>query len=152
MNANTSINDLLSTPLGPEWTVDRLAEQVLGAIVAQDSEQAQELVLDSSAITDRQSRRLLRPLIACLATKSAAESGTPANLYGGRLTFKRLGPKGYVWIIGQFENGSGRVCVTLRGSSSPSRTSQPPESGKKEGVNGGWGSRATETLMDENLP
>jgi hypothetical protein len=116
---NNPITDVLGAPLGPDWTVEGLAEQVLAAVAAQRSEEAQEFVLDVGATTDRQSRRLLRPLLACLATKSAAEAGTPANLYGGHFSFKRSGPKGPVWILGQFENGPGSVRVTLRRSTSP---------------------------------
>ena len=119
VTANNPITDLLGAPLGPDWTVEGLAEQVLGAIAAQRSEEAEEFVLDADATTDRQSRRLLRPLLACLATKSAAEAGTPADLYGGHFSFKRPGPKGPVWILGQFENRPGSVRVTLRRSSSP---------------------------------
>ena len=79
----------------------------------------QEFVIHADATTDRQSRRLLRPLLACLATKSAAEAGSPPNLYGGHLSFKRPGPKGPVWILGEFENRPGSVRVTLRRSTSP---------------------------------
>ena len=124
VTANNPITDLLGAPLGPDWTVEGLAEQVLGAIAAQRSEGGQEFVLDADATTDRQSRRLLRPLLACLATKSAAEAGTPANLYGGHFSFKRPGPKGPVWILGQFENRPGSVRVTLRRSNSPSESSE----------------------------
>jgi hypothetical protein len=99
--------------------VEKLAEQLLDAIAAQCSEEAQEFVVDADAALDRQSRRLLRPLLACLATKSAAEAGTTVDLYGGHFSFKRLGPKGPVWILGQFENRSGNVRVTLRRSNSP---------------------------------
>jgi hypothetical protein len=119
VTANNPITDLLGAPLGPDWTVEGLVEQVLGAIATQRSEEGEEFVLDADATTDRQTRRLLRPLLACLATKSAAEAGTPANLYGGAFCFKRPGPKGPVWILGQFENRPGRVRVTLRRSSSP---------------------------------
>src|SRR5438552_3219789 len=107
VTANNAIADLLGAPLGPDWTVEGLAEQVLGAIAAQRSEGAQEFVLDADATTDRQSRRLLRPLLACLATKSAAEAGTAADLYGGHFSSKRPGPNGPVWILGQFENRPG---------------------------------------------
>jgi hypothetical protein len=119
VTANNPSIDLLGAPLGPDWTVEGLVEQVLGAIAAQRSDEGQEFVLDADAITDRQARRLLRPLLACLATKSAAEAGTPANLYGGYFSFKRLGPRGPVWILGQFENRPGSVRVTLQRSSSP---------------------------------
>ncbi len=119
VTTNNPITDLLGAPLGPDWTVEALAEQVLDAIAAQRSEEAQEFVLDADATTDRQSRRLLRPLLACLATKSAAEAGTPAELYGGHFSFKRPGPKGPVWIFGQFENRPGSVRVTFRRCSSP---------------------------------
>jgi hypothetical protein len=119
VTANNPITDLLGVPLGPDWTVEGLAEQLLGAIAAQRSEEAREFVLDADATTDRQSHRLLRPLLACLATKSAAEAGTPANLYGGHISFKRPGPNGPVWILGQFENRPGSVRVSLRRSSSP---------------------------------
>src|ERR1700682_413111 len=98
VTADNLISDLLATPLGPDWTVEGLAEQVLDTIAAQRSEETQEFILDADATTDRQSRRVLRPLLACLATKSEAEAGTPVNLYGGRLLFKRPGPTGPVWI------------------------------------------------------
>lgn len=117
VTANNPITDLLAASLGPDWSVEGLAEQVIDAIAAQRSEEAQEFIFDADATTDRQSRRLLRPLLACLATKSAAEAGTPANLYGGYFSFKRPGPKGPVWIVGQFENRPGSVRVTLRRSS-----------------------------------
>jgi hypothetical protein len=116
------INDVLSAPIGPEWTVEGLAEQLLNVIAAHRSEESPEFVLDADSATDRQCRRLLRPLLACLANKSAAEAGTPVDLYGGHVSFKRLGPIGPVWIVGQFENRPGNVRVRLR------RYSTPPES------------------------
>lgn len=119
------ISDLLSAPLTPDWTVDRLAEEVLCAIAARGSEEAQEFVLDAEAITDRQSRRILRPLLACLANKSAAEVGTSPDLYRGRLSFQRLSHEGPVWILGQFENSPGTVRLALRRSSSPPQNSEP---------------------------
>jgi hypothetical protein len=125
MTAGNPLTELLAAPLSPDWTVEGLAEQVLGAIAAQRSEEAQELVLDADATTDRQARRVLRPLLACLAAKSAAEAGTPANLYGGCLSFKRPGPEGPVWILAQFENKPGRVRVAFRQSSSPPPDSEP---------------------------
>jgi hypothetical protein len=131
VTTNNPITDLLAAPLGPDWTVEGLSEQVLSAIAAHRIEEVQVLVLDAEATTDRQSRRLLRPLLACLATKSAAEAGTPANLYGGCLLFERPGPDGPVWIVGQFENRPGAVRAALRRLSAPpqdseSRTAQPP--------------------------
>src|SRR5262249_6062655 len=96
-----------------------LAEQIPGAIAARPASDGQEFVLDAETTADRQTRRILRPLLACLATKSAAEAGTPPELYGGRLAFKRPGPEGLVWILGQFDNRPGMVRVTLRKSVSP---------------------------------
>lgn len=125
MTVNNLISDLLSAPLSPDWTIEGLAEQVLGAIADQRSEDAQEFVLDADTTTNRQSRRLVRPLLACLATKSAAEAGTPADLYRGLLAFKRPGSDGTVWIIGQFENRPGAVRIALRRAASPSRNSEP---------------------------
>jgi hypothetical protein len=119
VTANNPIIDLLSAPLDPDWTVEKLAEQLLDAIAAQSSGETQEIVLHADAVTDRQLRRLLRPLLACLATKSAAEAGMSADLYGGSFSFKRPGPEGPVWILGQFENRPGSVRVTLRRFSSP---------------------------------
>jgi len=124
VTANNPITDLLGAPLGPDWTMEGLAEQVLRTIAAQPSEEVQEFVLDGDATTDRQSSRLLRPLLACLATKSAAETGTATNLYSGHFSFRRSGPKGPVWILGQFENRPGSVRVTLRRSSSPPTSSE----------------------------
>jgi hypothetical protein len=117
---NNLIISLLEAPLSPDWTVEGLAEQVLSAIAVHRSEEGEEFVLDAAAITDRQVRRILRPLLACLATKSAAEAGTPANLYGGHLTFQRPGREGSVRICGQFENRPGCAHVTLRRHHSPS--------------------------------
>src|SRR5947209_18066250 len=85
----------------------------------------QEFVLDADTNTDRQSRRVLRPLLACLATKSAAEAGTAVNLYGGRLSFQQPGPDGPAWVSGQFENRPGTVPVALRRSPSPPQNSGP---------------------------
>jgi hypothetical protein len=125
VTTNNSISALLRTPLGSDWTVEGLAEQVLDVIAAQPGEAAQEFVLDEQTVTDRQSRRLLRPLVACLATKSAAEVGAPANLYGGGLCFKRAGADGPIWILGQYENQPGNVRVTFRRSSSAPDSSEP---------------------------
>jgi hypothetical protein len=132
VNANTSISDLLAAPLSPDWTIEGLAEQVLDAIAAHrpaDSGEAQEIVLDADVLTDRQSRRVLRPLLACLATKSAAEGGSTVNLYGGLLYFKRSGPTGPVWITGPFENRPGAVRVALRRSDSAPERAKPTAAG-----------------------
>jgi hypothetical protein len=130
VTANNPIADLLSAPLDSDWTVEGLAEQVLGAIAAHRSTEAQEFILDAAAAKDRQSRRLLRPLLACLAAKSAAESGAPVDLFGGHLSFKRLGPEGPVWILGQFENRPGSTRILLRCSNSPPKIldAQPGQS------------------------
>ncbi|HUR54156.1 MAG TPA: hypothetical protein VMZ71_08495 [Gemmataceae bacterium] len=119
MTANNPISDLLSAPLDPDWTIEGLAEKVLSVVAGDQSAPGREFVFDADATTDRQSRRLLRPLLACLATKSAAESQTTADLYGGQLAFQRPGPNGAVWVLGQFENRPGSVRVSLRRSDSP---------------------------------
>jgi len=149
VTANNPITDLLGAPLGPGWTVEGLAEQVLGAVAARRSEEGQEFVLDADTATDRQSRRLLRPLLACLATKSAAEAGTPVNLYGGHFSFQRPGPQGPVWILGRFENRPGNVRVMLRRASSPpegpgTRPGQP--AALPDGASGGEPSPPNESL------
>jgi hypothetical protein len=125
MTAGNPIADLLAAPLSPDWTVEGLAEQLLNAIAALPSEEFQEFVLDADATTDPQSRRVLRPLLACLATKSAAEAGTPANLYGGRLSFKRPGPEGLLWILGEFENRPGAVRVVFRRQQDTAKSKGP---------------------------
>src|SRR5438874_2041879 len=122
VTADNPLTDLLAAPLSPDWTVERLAEQLLCAVAARCPEEEREFVLDAASAIDRQSRRLLRPLLACLATKSATEAGTPPNLYGGRLSFQRPGPEGPVWILGQFDNRPGSVRVALRRSDSAPET------------------------------
>lgn len=139
VTANNPFTDLLRAPLCPGWTVEKLAEQLLGVLAAQRSEESQEFVLDADDITDRQLRRLIRPLLARLATKSAAEAGTPPNLYGGHLAFRRPSPNGPVWILGQFENRPGKVRIALRRSSSPltdavAATETSPAANRKEVV------------------
>ena len=127
VTAENSITDLLAAPPGPDWTIEGLAEQLLGAIASQPEEEAKNLLLDAAATADRQSQRVLRPLLACLATKSAAEAGTSPNLYGGQLSFKRIGPEGPIWILGEFENKPGSVRVVFRRSSFPPRTPESAE-------------------------
>src|SRR5207302_10359176 len=117
--------ELLAAPLGRDWTIEGLAEQLLGTIASQPKEEANNLRLDAAAATGRQSQRVLRPLLACLATKSAAEAGTPPNLYGGQLSFKRIGPDGPVWIFGEFENKPGSVRIAFQ---RPSLNMQEPNS------------------------
>lgn len=104
---------LLAAPLNPNWDIQDLAEHLLCTIAAKSEN---EVVLDAAAIHDRQASRLIRPLLACLATMSAAESGTSDNIYGGDLSFKRNGPDGPVEITGQFKNLQGDVRVALRRS------------------------------------
>jgi hypothetical protein len=118
LTAENSLTGLLTAPLSPGWTIEGLAEQLLCTIASQPKEEAKDLRLDAAA-TDRQSQRVLRPLLACLATKSAAEAGTPPSLYGGQLCFKRTGPEGPVWILGDFENRPGSVRVAFGRSSAP---------------------------------
>jgi len=115
VTADKPITDLLSAPLSPGWNIEGLADQLLAAIAAQPK--AQDLVLEAAA--DRQSRRLIRPLLACLATKSGAENGTPVNLYGGEFAFKRRGSEGPIWILGRFENKPGSVRASFRRSAIP---------------------------------
>jgi hypothetical protein len=125
MTPDNPLMNLLAAPLSPDWTVDGLAEQLLNVIASQSTGDMPDFVLDGSAITDRRSQRLLRPLLAHLATKSAAETGSPPNLYGGRLSFKRSDPEGPLWIVGEFENRPGAVRVTFRPSRSQPENSQP---------------------------
>lgn len=116
------ITDLLSAPLGSGWTIERLAEQVILAIALHEPEGEQasvEFVLDAVTVTDRQSQRLMRPLVACLAQKSAAEEGTIPSLYEGCLTFQRQSRGAPVWVIGEFKNTPGKRYVILRRSKSP---------------------------------
>ena len=124
LTAENSLTGLLTAPLSPGWTIEGLAEQLLCTIASQPREEARKLLLDASATVDRQSQRVLRPLLACLATKSAAEAGRAPNLYGGQLSFKRIGPDGPVWILGEFENRPGRVRVAFRRSSAPREVSE----------------------------
>lgn len=118
VTADNLIHDILAAPLGPDWTVEALAEQMLDGIANQRTD-GDEFALDANSITNRQVLRLIRPLLACLANKSAVETGAPVNLYGGHLSFKRAVSNGLVRIIGQFENRPGNVCVMLRRSCSP---------------------------------
>jgi hypothetical protein len=128
VTAKKFITEILAAPLRPDWTVEALAEQLFGALAISQPEAVNgvpALVLDADAITDRQARRLLRPLLACLATKSAAEAGRPVNLFTGPLCFKRPGPAGLVWITGEFDNRPGSVRIALQRSDSPPETSEP---------------------------
>ena len=134
VTCNNLISELISAPPGPGWTLDSLAEEVLCAIAARGAEESQEFTLDLLETSDSQSRRLLRPLLACLATKSAAETSQAPNPYKGRLQFQRPSNAGPVWILGQFENTPGKVCITLRRSSLLPPNPDPVSMSKTEGV------------------
>lgn len=127
--ADNPIAALLRSPLAPQWSVDDLAEQLLRTVAAEPSAagERQEFVLDAEDLIDRQSRRLIRPLLACLATKSAAETGSSQpDLYGGQLSFVRPGPEGPVRILGRFENRPDTVRLVFSRSDSSAGASVPP--------------------------
>jgi len=112
MTTTTSpLLELLATPLGPNGTIDGLAEQLLARVA---TETAVELSLNFDDLTDRQSQRLIRPLLACLARMSATENGTEFTPYGGALAFTRTGLAGVVRIVGEFENRPGAVRLAFR--------------------------------------
>ena len=114
MTVANSIIELLTTPPSDDTTIESLAEQLLSAVARCPS--PHEFALDAADATDRQARRLLRPLLACLAIKSAAEAGADADIYGGRLAFTRPGPDGPVLIVGEFDNKLGKTRVSLHRS------------------------------------
>ena len=126
MMSDNLMADLLAAPLDADWTIDQLAEELLRVIAERDSEEIREFVLDAEATEDQQSRRLLRPLLACLATKSEVDSRSRSNLYGGQICFKRQGREGPVWIFGEFENTQRTVRVALRRTFLPSQNSELP--------------------------
>lgn len=123
MTANTTVRELLLAPLAAEWIIDGLADQVLHAIAASDDH---ELVLDADALSDRQARRLLRPLLACLAKRSAAPTGMPINLFRGSLTLATQGPAGPLYFAGEFDNRAGSERLVLRSIDSHAETSGAP--------------------------
>mgnify|MGYP000854741164 CR=1 FL=1 len=123
MTTATLIHDLLSAPLAPGWTVEALADTLLRAVASQATG-APDAVFTVDATTDAQSRRLIRPLLAHLATLSGGESGTPVNLYAGALSIRRSGG-GPVWVVGEFENRPGSVRLALRSSGVPAASPRP---------------------------
>ena len=143
VTADALIADLLADPLGPDWTVDGLAEGILDAVAAVPGAAGEVVVFDAAAVADPQSRRLIRPLLACLAAKSAAETGTPVNLYGGRLWFRRPGP---VWVTGEFENRPGVARVTLARSDAPPEKAGPRAEPAAAPAGGGPRPRVSETV------
>jgi hypothetical protein len=116
-----TISDLLSAPLDQDWCLDNLAEEVIASLAAQPAGTEPELVFAVDETTNRQARRLIRPFLACLATKSASENGTPVNIYSGSLSFHRPGPDGTVWVVGDFSNQSGGQRLAIRRAISSAR-------------------------------
>lgn len=127
MTDKSPIADLLAVPLSSDWTVERLAEQLLDMLTSESPERTHQFVLDGDVPAEHQARRLIRPLLAYLAQKSAAEVGMPPTLYGGELAFERMNPNGPNWILGDFENRPGNVRLTLRRSSSPRENLEIPK-------------------------
>jgi hypothetical protein len=114
VNTPNPILEVLAAPLTADWTIEVLAERILSVIASQPGIGPEEFTFDSSTAANRQSQRLIRPLLACLANMSAAEAGTSINIFGGNLSFQRTGPDGPVNITGQFENKQGNVRVELK--------------------------------------
>jgi hypothetical protein len=110
-----SIADFLDAPLEADWTVDRLAERLLESVARRNDGSVWSLVVDKS--TGSQARRLIRPLLACLASKAGDESGVPVDPFGGTLSFIRSGPNGEVAIDGEFENRPGQIGIRFTTSS-----------------------------------
>jgi hypothetical protein len=119
------ILELLAAPLDPEGTVEGLAERLLSLVAA---DPAAEMTLTYEDLLDRQSQRLIRPLLACLAQKSETETGKPLNLFTGPLEFVRIGPTGRVHIHGEFENRPGAVRLILRALQLGNRATPPASS------------------------
>lgn len=125
VSANNTVLDLLAAPLAPGWTIEGLAEQVLSAVASVSPGEAVDLTFRHDANADPQIQRLIRPLLACLAAKSATETGQFTNLYTGQIALRRQGSTGPVWILGHFENQQGRVRLSLRRSISAPEWSEP---------------------------
>ena len=94
VTAENPLTDLLAAPLSPDWTIEGLAEQLLCTIASQPKEEAKNSLLDAAAATDRQSQRVLQT-VACAASRPSQPPKREhlANLYGGQLSFKGIGPK-----------------------------------------------------------
>jgi hypothetical protein len=117
MSAHSTISDLLAAPLPSDWTIESIAECLLRTLSDQPSANGAgeaEFVFDKHKTVDRQTSRLIRPLLACLAMKSAAENNSPVNLYGGQLHFRRQGLRGPSCIVGEFENRPESTRLSLR--------------------------------------
>lgn len=125
MTDSDPIAELLRAPLAPDWTIDGLADAVLDRI-ARDGSAPRGFVVDAADLSDRQSQRLLRPLLACLATKAASETGAAVELYGGALAFRRTAAAGPVWVVGWFENRPDRARLALLRSAVPFAEPRPP--------------------------
>jgi hypothetical protein len=109
--------ELLGAPLGPGG-IQGLAQKVLSTIYENKAAE-QEFILDASGATNPRARKLIRPLIACLAKMSAEQAGVPVSLYGGHISFKRNGPEGWFDILGDFENTHARARATFRADPAP---------------------------------
>ena len=127
VTAENPITEILATPIGPDWTIEALAEQLLCRIASKPKEEAREFFLrrngyrstiaaDSSTVA-----RLSSDQVGCRA-------GTTPNIYGGHLVFKRNGPEGLVWIRGEFQNKPGNVCLAFQKPSAPYEITNPSTS------------------------
>ena len=125
--ADNPIAAVLEAPLDPEWTVESLAERMLGAIAADPSPVEREFIYDIAEGANRQAQRLIRPLLAGLAINSNVEAGASAGLHTGCFSFRRSGVMGPIWIHGQFENRPGCVRLTIRRSSALPDSDELPQ-------------------------
>src|SRR6266481_5183939 len=96
MTSQNPIAKLLAAPLPPDWSVERLADQLLQVIAKrfESKRRRSPISININDLEDRQSKRLLRPLLAYLATRAAKKGDQPANVFGGVLLLERKGPKG----------------------------------------------------------
>lgn len=127
-----TLHELLADPAALTRPLDTLAEQLLARLAA---ELKPLPPTTRDALPSPQARARFRPLLACLARKSAQENGTAFDPHGGTLTFVRPGLRGPVRITGTFDNHSDAVRLVFHAPEPlPDHTHAPPPPGGASGL------------------
>ena len=101
------LSDLLAAPLSPDWTIERLAEQLLCAIASQPKGETKSVQFDLSCPRTDNHSVFSGHCSPALQPSQQPKPEFNRRLYGGQLCFKRNGPDGPVWILGEFESKPG---------------------------------------------
>ena len=119
------VPEQIAEVLAREGALDDRAEELLARAAGAPGAWS----ASASDFADQAARIALRALLACLARKSAQETGTDPDPYGGALAFVRAAPGGTVLLTGTFENTAAAARLSFDAPTACAASAAPPRGG-----------------------